>query len=166
MLSVSWHAGELHINEIIQYTVFCVSCFLLTKISMTLIHAIACISYLILCSCPLYEQISTDTSLILSMGIWVVASLEAIMKNATMYILALISRWTHVLTSLEYISGGLNAESQWLKETAEWFFQSVCAILYSYQQGLSLSLLNYRFQFSVEIFRLFIHLIHLFFQNI
>ena len=109
---ISWPACELHINEIIQYTVFCVSCFLLTKISMTLIHAVVCISYLILCSCPLYEQISTDTSLILLMGIWVVASLEAIMKNATMYILALISRWTHVLTSLEYISGGLNAESQ------------------------------------------------------
>lgn len=43
-VSISWHACELHINEIIQYTVFCVSRFLLTKISMRFIHAVACIS--------------------------------------------------------------------------------------------------------------------------
>lgn len=53
-----------------------------------------------------------------------------------------------------------------IKRNCWMVFQSVCAILYSYQQGLSLILPNYRFQFSVEIFWLSIHLIHHFLQNI
>ena len=148
--------------------VFCVLCFLLTKVSMTLIP----------CYC-MHQLFNT-------------VQLSAVWLDLHWYIpypfdghlgccqVGSYYEECYYVHSCTYLQVDTCTHFSWIcilrfkclvtvinfKRNCWMVFQSVCAILYSHQQGLSLILPNYRFQFSVEIFWLFIHLIHHFFQII
>ena len=146
-VSISWHACELHINEIVQYKVFCVSRFLLTKISrdlFMLLH-VSVIFLLMLCSYPLYECTSTDLSFILTLdghlgccqfgGYYE----ECYYEHFCTYLqvdTCTHSSWVYIWKFKRWVIG-FN-----FKRKCRMVFQRWCAILYSYQQCIRILMLH------------------------